>query len=89
MRGHFDGETVGLIERARHFVEKCDRHDGHSQAYCPIDMGLRTVMTALEAGLNMQRWDTVAEAFIMLQQIEQSTREEAKPIPPRSAPAPA
>jgi hypothetical protein len=76
----FNVPAQALIDQAKKFVSDLDAADGQSQTALAIDLGLRTVLTAISAGLNQNRWDTVAEAYVMLQQIERSVREEAKPI---------
>lgn len=63
------------MQRARKFVHELDTIDGFSQADLPIDVCLRTVMSALAAGIKGARWDTVEEAYVMLQQLECKTRE--------------
>ena len=73
-----DPRVCERIERARQFNDQLDAVDrkrgGATPAECPIDVGLRTVMSAMEAGMGREDWDCIAEAFCMLQDIELRVR---------------
>lgn len=59
---------------AKKRVAEMDASDGHSQADVPIDAALRTVITAISAGLVRHDESIMYEAVVMLQQIEHETR---------------
>ena len=59
-----------LLKDARLRVETFDKIDGHTVADGNIDPALRTVMTALKSAIVSKDWGVVAEAQVMLQQIE-------------------
>ena len=71
-----------LVDKAAQFVKQLDEQQEQTIAIAPIDMALRTVLTALGSAIDTQRWDTASESFVMLQQIEQHVRDEAKPRNP-------
>ena len=58
-----------IMGSARRHVADMDRIDG-SVAEHPIDLALRTVMSALEYAMTCRRWDGVGDAQVMLGQIE-------------------
>ena len=58
-------------------VHEMDKIDGSQVGHWHIDLALRTVMTALETGINHKAWDCLAEALVMVQQVEKSCREHA------------
>jgi len=67
----FTAETKKLYADACDFVKHLDDREGGPEAErLPIDAAMRTALTALAVGMNQKRWDTVAEAFVMFQQIE-------------------
>ena len=48
-----------------------DEIDGGSEIdRLPLDMSLRTVITAMHTAISMQAWDIAADAMVMIQQIE-------------------
>ena len=52
-----------------------DKIDGGITGHA-IDLQLRTVMSALEAGVNVKDWECVVEALLMLQDAEFETRKQ-------------
>ena len=72
---HCDDEK--LLKAARKTVRNMDKLGG-KMGTGHLDMELRTIMSALECGINGKRFDAVAEALVMLQQLEQAVRMDAK-----------
>ena len=67
-----------LIDAAIKRVEEMDKVDGGPIWKHHVDLGMRTVMQALETGIETQSWECVAEALVMLNQIEWIIRLSAK-----------
>jgi len=70
---HFNGENMDfdeLIKRvAKHLamVNKSERRSGFAaDEDCPVPVRLRTVELALNAGVKMEDWNCIAEAYLML-----------------------
>ena len=59
-----------LMRAARKRVEAMDKADGSTTADHPLDLALRTAMSALNAAMGMGDWSVAADAMVMLQQIE-------------------
>lgn len=59
-----------LMRAARLRVANMDAVDGSNVALGPIDMSLRTVMCALSCAIKSSDWSVVADAQVMLSQIE-------------------
>ena len=67
-----------LIRKARATNRRRDaseRRSGFaSPSDGPLDLTLRTVMSALEAGIRTDDWDCIAEGFAMLEDLEIAVR---------------
>lgn len=62
---------AALMKKAEETVQWMDSFDGGSEAdRLPSYQALRTAMLALYAAMTCGNWNTVAEAMVMLQQIE-------------------
>jgi hypothetical protein len=61
--------------------DEIDRKAGFaSPSQCPLDVEVRTVLCALEAGMNRDDWSCVAEAYDMLEKlVERLPRTQPKP----------
>ena len=60
-----------LIAKARNFISQLDEQQGCTEVEKSGCAGsIRTCLLALIGGMNHGHWDNVAEAFVMLQQIE-------------------
>ena len=70
-------EFLKRMKAAKKRVQAMDASDGNSIACHDIDLSLRTVITALTAGLDGGMTDCIEDALIMVQQIEQTIRETA------------
>lgn len=82
-----------LVEKARRTNigrDKIERRHGFaSPSAVPLDIGLRTVLSALACGLEAQDWDCVAEAYAMLQDIELKVGSQVEDfVPPPAVPLP-
>jgi len=66
-------EYKGLLAEAGVFNAKMDEVDGGMARVSP-PLVLRTAMTAMEAGLKEKRFDSIAEALLMIQEVEQRLR---------------
>ena len=74
--------VVATLDQARARIEDfvaIDRENGESPGPLPIDLALRTVMSAIHAGLESLDWECVEDAFVMLQQTECFIRSHATP----------
>lgn len=67
-------KSSDLVQKSRKRVEAMDATDECSVGEMHIDVGLRTAMSALEYGIQQKAWDGVADALIMIQQIEFTVR---------------
>lgn len=63
-----------VLRRAKKHVAEMDKTDGSSVTKFPTDMALRTIMTAIQTGIQMKDWSCVGDAMVMLQQIEPKFR---------------
>ena len=66
----FPKHLISDYEDAVKRVIEMDEIDGSDVTRLSPDEALRTVMTALQAGLNGQRFDCIFDAYVMLQQME-------------------
>ena len=74
------GRAKTMVENARKRnvrMSSIDRRNGNDAPEdCPLDMHLRTVLSALECGMNMREWEVVAEAAALLQDAELKARQD-------------
>jgi hypothetical protein len=54
-----------------------DAIDGGMQCEFPVDMCLRTIMSAILCGLTEPKHDAIEDAYVMLEQLEQFVRDNA------------
>lgn len=70
--------VIRMVRKARRVNssrDRIDRRSGHAApSDCPLDLQLRTVISALVSGLEGDDWDCVAEGIAMLQDTECSLR---------------
>jgi predicted RNA-binding protein associated with RNAse of E/G family len=73
-----DRKTIRYVEKARKTNQQRDateRASGNAApSDCPLDVELRTVLTALFVGLEQQNWSIIAEGIAMLQDTELKVR---------------
>lgn len=72
-----------LVSTARRTNAERDNADRAAGFAAPVDGGdlsmqLRTVLCALECGIEIEDWDSVAEGYAMLERLERITRQSAK-----------
>jgi len=63
------GRYLHLLRQARVLIAEVDALDGPISRL-PLHMAMLEVISALEAGITTEDWRIVAEAQVMLQQIE-------------------
>lgn len=64
-------ELVALARKTNAYRDETERKAGFtSPAQCLLSHQLRTVMSALEAGMNTEDWNCVAEGYVMLEHAE-------------------
>ena len=59
-----------LMRAARKRIARMDKTDGGPISENPLDLALRTAMMAIKAGFSEGTYDAIADAQVMLQQIE-------------------
>jgi hypothetical protein len=74
-----DTTVVLTILAAAKRVAKMEALDNHCRA--PLSLQLRTVISALGAGLGSKDWQCVAEALVMVTQVEVMLRQLEAKVP--------
>jgi hypothetical protein len=71
--------TQKLIDKARRTNAERDRIDGGLMGL-PVDVHLRTIISALVCGISMKDWDCIAEGTAMVQEMEFAVRKATKKV---------
>jgi hypothetical protein len=66
--------VIKLVEKARKVNAGRDRMDSCPPSHCPLDVELRTVISALSCGISTHDWDCIAEGLAMIQDAEMKVR---------------
>lgn len=73
MTTRFPIQDTDIIRRARKRISEMDQVDGAVQQL-PLDLAIRTCITALDCAINGLDWTLAADAIVMLQAIEEKVR---------------
>jgi hypothetical protein len=59
-----------LMKAARKRIRAFDKSDGSDVTKVDTDLALRTIMSAISSGIETNMWDVIADAQVMLSQLE-------------------